>query len=193
MSKVAIQGNASGTGTFTIQSPATKTDRVLTLPDEAGTVLTSASDLAGLTGVPTTGDVAFFARLSSAQSIPTTTRTQIQFNTTLINTGSGYSTSTYNFTVPSGQGGVYLFGAQVRLESSASSTANYLTLRVNGSNNSSNWYSNVYYESTSLTYLANLSAGDVVDVDFYHNQGVNRNIGTADPGYLTYFWGVKLA
>ena len=45
MSKVAIQGNASGTGTFTIQSPATNTDRVLTLPDEAGTVLTSASTL----------------------------------------------------------------------------------------------------------------------------------------------------
>ena len=45
MSKVAIQGNASGTGTFTIQSPATNTDRALTLPDEAGTVLTSASDI----------------------------------------------------------------------------------------------------------------------------------------------------
>ena len=45
MSKVAIQGNASGTGTFTIQSPATNTDRTLTLPDEAGTVLTSASDI----------------------------------------------------------------------------------------------------------------------------------------------------
>lgn len=45
MSKVAIQGNASGTGTFTIQSPATNTDRVLSLPDEAGTVLTSASSI----------------------------------------------------------------------------------------------------------------------------------------------------
>ena len=43
MSKVAIQGNASGTGTFTIESPATNTDRTLTLPDEAGTVLTSGA------------------------------------------------------------------------------------------------------------------------------------------------------
>jgi len=52
MSKIAVSGNASGTGTFTIQSPATNTDRVLTLPDEAGTVLTSASDIpaANLTG-----------------------------------------------------------------------------------------------------------------------------------------------
>lgn len=52
MSKVAIQGNASGTGTFTIQAPNSNTDRVLSLPDEAGTVLTGASDLpaANLTG-----------------------------------------------------------------------------------------------------------------------------------------------
>lgn len=39
MSKVAIQGNASGTGTLTIAAPNTNTDRTLTLPDGAGTVL----------------------------------------------------------------------------------------------------------------------------------------------------------
>jgi len=38
MSKVAIQGNANGTGVFTIASPNSNTDRTLTLPDEAGTV-----------------------------------------------------------------------------------------------------------------------------------------------------------
>jgi hypothetical protein len=42
MSKVAIQGDASGTGIFTIASPNSNTDRTLTLPDEAGTVLTTA-------------------------------------------------------------------------------------------------------------------------------------------------------
>ena len=59
MSKVAIQGNASGTGTFTIAAPNSNTDRTLTLPDEAGTVLTSASNLTGVTGagVPDAIDV----------------------------------------------------------------------------------------------------------------------------------------
>jgi hypothetical protein len=42
MSKVVIQGNASGTGNFTIAAPNSNTDRTLTLPDEAGTVLTTA-------------------------------------------------------------------------------------------------------------------------------------------------------
>jgi hypothetical protein len=44
MSKISITPNASGTGVFTISSPATNTNRTLTLPDEAGTVLTSASN-----------------------------------------------------------------------------------------------------------------------------------------------------
>ena len=45
MSKVAIVGDPSGTGTFTISAPNGNTDRTLVLPDEAGTVLTSVSDL----------------------------------------------------------------------------------------------------------------------------------------------------
>ena len=44
MSKVVIQGNASGTGDFTIAAPNSNTDRTLTLPDVAGTVLTSGSN-----------------------------------------------------------------------------------------------------------------------------------------------------
>jgi hypothetical protein len=46
MSVVKVQGNASGTGIFTIAAPATNTDRTLTLPDATGTVA-----LQGGTGV----------------------------------------------------------------------------------------------------------------------------------------------
>ena len=42
MSKVAIKGADTGTGVFTIESPATNTDRILTLPDEAGALATEA-------------------------------------------------------------------------------------------------------------------------------------------------------
>jgi hypothetical protein len=51
MSKVQLQGNASGTGVFTIASPNSNTDRTLTLPDNTGTILTTATNLAGQTGV----------------------------------------------------------------------------------------------------------------------------------------------
>ena len=42
MSKIALTPNVSGSGVFTLASPNSNTDRTLTLPDEAGTVLTSA-------------------------------------------------------------------------------------------------------------------------------------------------------
>jgi hypothetical protein len=42
VSLVKVQGNASGTGIFTITSPNSNTDRTLTLPDQTGTVLTNA-------------------------------------------------------------------------------------------------------------------------------------------------------
>jgi len=56
MSKVKIQGNASGTGTLTISAPNTNTDRSLTLPDGAGEILLSDGDGSNLTGI-TTGKV----------------------------------------------------------------------------------------------------------------------------------------
>jgi len=45
MSKVKIQGNASGTGVLTVEAPNTNTDRTITLPDSTGTVLDSTSTL----------------------------------------------------------------------------------------------------------------------------------------------------
>ena len=46
MSKIALKPSNSGTATFTIEAPATNTNRVLELPDEAGKILTDV-------GVPT--------------------------------------------------------------------------------------------------------------------------------------------
>jgi hypothetical protein len=41
MSRIALSGNPSGSGTLTIASPNTNTDRTLTLPDTSGTLLDS--------------------------------------------------------------------------------------------------------------------------------------------------------
>ena len=42
MSSIAVKGADTGTGVFTIESPATNTDRTITLPDEAGALATQA-------------------------------------------------------------------------------------------------------------------------------------------------------
>jgi hypothetical protein len=43
MSKIAVAGNASGTGTLTIAAPNTNSDRTLTLPDVTATVITDSA------------------------------------------------------------------------------------------------------------------------------------------------------
>jgi hypothetical protein len=56
MSKIALSGNASGTGTLTLAAPNTNSDRTLTLPDGSG-ALYNQSNIVGTVsesgGVPT--------------------------------------------------------------------------------------------------------------------------------------------
>ena len=51
MSKVKIQGHASGTGVLTVTAPNTSTDRTITLPDGTGTLI--ADDGSGKVGIGT--------------------------------------------------------------------------------------------------------------------------------------------
>jgi len=68
MSKVKIQGNASGTGVLTVTAPNTSTDRTITLPDTTGTLLDENSSVpaANLTG--TVADARFPATLPAASA-----------------------------------------------------------------------------------------------------------------------------
>lgn len=45
MTKIAVAGPASGTGTFTLTAPVSSSDRTLTLPDSTGTVLNDQSNI----------------------------------------------------------------------------------------------------------------------------------------------------
>lgn len=63
MSKITLSGNASGTGTLTIASPNTNSDRTLTLPDSSGQVAVYGSnvqtfDASGTWTKPATGSMA---------------------------------------------------------------------------------------------------------------------------------------
>lgn len=59
MSKIALSGDASGTGTFTIASPNSNSNYTLTLPTNSGTVLTTASTGSVLQVVQTTYSTEF--------------------------------------------------------------------------------------------------------------------------------------
>ena len=61
MAKVKITGHASGSGVFTITAPNSNTDRIITLPNSAGTLLDTTS---GLDATKLSGTIAS-ARLGS--------------------------------------------------------------------------------------------------------------------------------
>ncbi len=91
MSKIAIEGNALGSGTLTIAAPNTSTNRTLTLPDNTGTIITTGSTFAG------TGP-AFSAYAGTTTGVSSNTWTKIAMNTETIDTNSCYDTGTYRFT-----------------------------------------------------------------------------------------------
>ncbi len=71
MSQVKIQGNASGTGIFTIASPNSNNNQTLTLPDSTGTIATS-TDLSNLNASNLTSGTVATARLASGTADSTT-------------------------------------------------------------------------------------------------------------------------
>jgi hypothetical protein len=78
MSRIAFTGNASGTGTVTIASPNTNSDRTVTLPDETGTVVLGG----GALGTPSSGDGTNLTNLN-ASSLSTGTVPDARFPATL--------------------------------------------------------------------------------------------------------------
>ena len=103
MSKIALTPSATGTGVFTISSPATNTDRTLTLPDEAGTVLTSASSITQNAGP------AFSAWQSTQQALSAYTQTKILFQTEEYDTNNNFDSSRFTPTVA----GYYLMSGKI--------------------------------------------------------------------------------
>jgi len=79
MSSVALAAGASGTGSVTLQAPATNNTDVITIPDTTGTMMVSGN-------MP-----AFSAYQSGSQSITATVQTNTVFNTKTFDTGSCFN------------------------------------------------------------------------------------------------------
>ena len=110
MSKISIEGNASGTGTLTIAAPNTNTNRTLTLPDNTGTMLTSASSI-----------TASQLPAGSILNVWTDTLTAgeaLSVNDGTTNAGAAWTDSSLDITVtPSNSGSKFLIFADVKYQS----------------------------------------------------------------------------
>jgi hypothetical protein len=84
LSRIALSGNLSGTGTFTIASPNSNSDRTLNLPDAGGTVFVSGQAVTATTG-SFSGDVTLGSSVlaTPSGSAPSyTCRAWVNFNGT---------------------------------------------------------------------------------------------------------------
>jgi len=100
MSSIAVKGADTGTGVFTIESPATNTDRTLTLPDEAGEIVTSAKYEQG---------GAFRAYLGSSQTLVNGVIAKLNINTKDFDELNEFD-STTNYRYQPTIAGYYLIG-----------------------------------------------------------------------------------
>lgn len=162
MSKIALSGNASGTGTLTIAAPNTSTDRTLTLPDATGTVQVSGNPISGTTGT-FSGDLTLG---SSTLATPTGSapsylcRAWVNFNgtgTVAIRgsgnissiTDGGTGTFTFNFTTAMPDTNYAGVGTAVN-------SSSYLTNITSGSNG----------QTTDFPIRVTTDAGSLVDPNF---------------------------
>jgi len=122
MSLVKIQGNASGTGEFTIAAPNSNTNRTLTLPDNTGTIITTGSTFAG------TGP-AFSAYADTAQTITSGVFTKVTFGTEEFDTNSNFASSRFTPTVA----GYYQFNANISCKAATTLSSVVIAFYKNGS------------------------------------------------------------
>ena len=86
MSKIKIQGDAGGSGIFTIASPNSSTNRTITLPDDAGTIITNAqTDASGYAWLVDEDNMAsnLATKVPSQQSVKAYVDAQISAENTL--------------------------------------------------------------------------------------------------------------
>lgn len=112
----------------------------------------------------------FKATMSIAHGINNSTWEEVRFNTVSFDTDSAFTTGTYRFTVPSGEGGKYFFSTAISPDSTGASqlVRAGVAFYVNGSEVSklmSNFNNNNnYYAGLNLSDILTLSAGDYVQV-----------------------------
>jgi hypothetical protein len=166
MSKVAIKGAATGTGVFTLESPATNTDRTLVLPDEAGTVLTTA-------GVPASAMPAGYSDLrcvanTNAATTMTTLATYYKgaWNLELVDNYNEFDTSNSKFTAS--ETGIYEITIHTACRLNNTGDVYQNRLYKNGSIINTNVYEQGVSDGNAqcnLMYTAvlSLTAGDYIE------------------------------
>jgi len=157
-------------GQTALTSSPDDTDELLI--SDAGTLKRIDVSLVGGKNTP-----AFSVTQGSGQDLSNATATKLAFNTEVFDTDSAFDhSSNYRFTVPSGEGGKYFFYAQATLQATQDADANSIFFYKNGSSFQSTMNTNQYYDTSEISIVMDLSAGDYIEVYFEHNRGTTDDV-----------------
>lgn len=143
MSSIKLSPNASGTGIFSIEAPNSNTNRTLTLPDNAGTIITTGST-AGVSqamlasGVAGNGP-AFSAKATSAQTISAGVFTKVVFGSEEFDTNNCFASDTFTPNVA----GYYQITFNVKFTATTSTSRGIVSIYKNGATTGRQWDSNL--------------------------------------------------
>ena len=166
----AMVGNDLISGKDALTSSPDDTDELLI--SDAGTLKRIDVSLVGGKNTP-----AFSVTQGSGQDLSNATATKLAFNTEVFDTDSAFDhSSNYRFTVPSGEGGKYFFYAQATLQATQDADANSIFFYKNGSSFQSTMNTNQYYDTSEISIVMDLSAGDYIEVYFEHNRGTTDDV-----------------
>jgi hypothetical protein len=119
----------------------------------------------------------FFVKTTADSTWGSASYQQMVLNSVIEESHTGsFSTTNYEFTVPSGEGGTYLIGTYLFVPSGTAGA--YMKIQTNGSDVApQTWYmnsSNSANRRVSPNFLMELSAGDVIDWYLYGTSGVTN-------------------
>ena len=121
---------------------------------------------------------AFLVFMDGDQDLVTGTFTKLELDTETYDTNSAFDTSTYRFTVPSGQDGKYLFSYAGGTEALTNSTVSAVALYKNGAFVNQAFQRSYPNQATggypSKSVTLSLSAGDYIELYGQHTYGSNR-------------------
>jgi len=173
-------------GIYTITGTDTATNRTLTLPDEAGTVLTSASDITS-SQLPANGF--FHATMNGNQSINDTTFTKVEFDTESVDSEGWYDTSNYRYTPQ--VAGWYRFDCKLVVGDS-SITRGIGDISKNGSSIGTNRFFDIVTNGSgafqlhgTMFFHLNGSTDYVEAYAWIDNTGSDQNVSSADGTYFS--------
>ena len=177
--KVGTITTSSGSGTITI--------------GQSGETIALGSG-ATATGFGSDSTPSFRATMSGNQSIANETFVKGAFNTETWDTDSAYDTSTYRFTVPSGEAGKYCFVSKAAIDNIDDGESITSAYYKNGSRDDLSWSTQWISQSTNgfgyvnNVYLVDLAVSDYIELYVSHKEGGSQDLSAT----YSFFGGFKL-